>query len=640
MKVSVATEERDDKLNIRDDLDILALSRELHRKLKESDDIYGKVLSKVERVGKNFSINGNLSIEVPGLRHIPEDIPKTSIPRIFRAGLAHEDAHAFLFPFMTRMNLSYAIAFDYLKDRKIPFDERLFNTVSNILSDVFNELVITAQRLAGYEHFPELRYLYVVRPQASEIEEMKRNRAQVEASPLGALFLQHNLAYTEMYEGRSSTPKPESPEWLSEHLYASIYKMASTFNIVEHVETIQTGAFTNAMRELIEYGLYDNADNLYNAIKTLVDSGKVKLQPQDYHHIKRLLSKKGISGINRRYWAYYSLLLAMYRLTLDELQQQKTACIALRLRNVDTGDNTPEPPPLDILASIAGALKGNAVLISPDLAEYVAKKLISATLQVRKPGLEAVSTVRKVTTRWYKYPRGRIDPNSVIEYSAPDWEEAILKMKVAARVKGQDYRKTYTLEANVPDAITIVVDESGSTSSLTSILAKIIGIDTTVYDVERTSIMAILYNVLRFSEHVPTTLVRFSGKVKVEKGTVKEIYNWLKTVDANNLMLGDTDIVRAVEQAVQMHRDRPANYFLLATDMQIQREQAWRVRELLDMHVKKSPTLILGVNADIPTALQDLDKRPHMAAVSVKTIDDYPKLEAAINKLAKLIYKT
>jgi len=672
--VSTVTEEVDGS-TVRDDYDILELSKKLHLRLKEVDYYYGFVASEVARVGDNFSISSELEIEVPSLSRV-QRIPREELPKVYLGGLAHELSHALCYPFMTHMDITYATSFGYLKSRGVKIDQPLFKRVENVVSDIFNELIIYTHHLHGSKNLADLRYYYLYLEQKDIVDELVKNRVHVEASPLDALFLTHNLAFIDIYLGRSQLPLWR-PSWLSEHLYNAIYQLASSFDIPSHIAKIKYGTFATAVGNAINAGLYDNVDKLYEELKKLVSTGKVKLQPEEFEHIKNMIVTQKVTNIEAQYWGYYSVLLAMYRFALEQQhnpgyegvgetgtvigagesskEKQKPSRLPSTrggnsksgegerepetrklpsLRNIDSGDSRPDPASEDILDDILNVMtKGDSSsLLSPKLAEYAVKKLASATLLVQKPGLEAVVTAGEVREPWYRNPRGRLDPYSLLHPSS------ILEWKVRTPAQMPGHRKTYSPEVNIPDKITIIIDESDSTRGVSQVLAPVIGLGTSVYDVERIIGMLLLYNVLRFSDQVPTTLVRFSTRTKVEEGTVKDIYNWLKTANEKKLMFELTSIVEAVERAIELHRDGPTNYFLLITDMEISPEQATRIKELIFQHVRKSPVLILGVNKDIPPELVELNKQPRTVVLSVKTANDIAKIKAAVKKLAGLIY--
>ena len=675
--MSTVTEEVDGSA-VRDDYDILELSRKLHLRLKEADYYYGFVASEVARVGDNFRISSELEIEVPSLSKV-QWIPRKELPKVYLGGLAHELSHAICYPFMTHMDITYATSFGYLKSRGVKIDLPLFKRVENVVSDIFNELIIYTHDLHGSKNLADLRYYYLYLEQKDVVDELVKNRAYVEASPLDALFLTHNLAFLDVYHrGRSQLPLWR-PSWLSEHLYNAIYQLVSSFDILPHIEKVKFGSFAMSVGRAINAGLYDNVDKLYEELKKLVSTGKVKLQPEEFEHIKNMIvtQNRKLSHIEAQYWGYYSVLLAMYRFALEQQynpgyegvgetgtvigagesskEKQKPSRLPSTrggdnksgegerepesrklpsLRNIDSGDNRPDPAPEDILDDILNVMtKGyRSSLLSPELAEYAVKKLASATLLVRKPGLEAVVTAGEVREPWYRNPRGRLDPYSLLHPSS------ILEWKVRTPAQMPGHRKTYSPEVNIPDKITIIIDESESTGNFSQVLAPVVSLGTSVYDVERVIGMLLLYNVLRFSDQVPTALVRFSTRTKVEEGTVKDIYNWLKTANEKKLMFELTSIVEAVERAIELHRDGPTNYFLLITDMEISPEQATRIKELIFQHVRKSPVLILGVNKDIPPELVELNKQPRTVVLSVKTANDIAKIKAAVKKLAGLIY--
>lgn len=242
--------------------------------------------------------------------------------------------------------------------------------------------------------------------------------------------------------------------------------------------------------------------------------------------------------------------------------------------------------------------------------------------------MSSIVTHRVETVRvpWYLRPTGKLDPKTLVLPSILDW-------KVFVKRQVPEFKKSGTPIVGVPGWITVVIDESGSTTDLVGVLAPLISTSTTAYDVERVTAMALLRNVMKIDSKVPTTLVRFSSRVEIEEGTVENIYDWLKNANTKDLMLMGTEIVAAVGEALKRHKDKTANYFLVLTDMQISDQDAVIMSKMIEETLRQSPTLILAVNAEIPEPLKNLNKHRNIAAVSVTTVSDYSKLEEAIRKL-------
>ena len=613
---------------IRDDYDVLELSKELNEKLKASDWFFSLVYSQVDRVDEGFYITPKLEIAVASLRHVKEkNIPESVLEDIYYAALSHENAHAIAFPFMTRMNLTYAVIHGYCKKRNIPFITSLFNNVENIISDIFNELVIYTHKLEGYKELPKLRYYYIYLPSRDVIRDYVKNRHMLEKDPVNAVFITHNVAFASLYKGKIKSPRVPNPKWLSEYLYNSIFKIAQQFRVRDHIEMFLTGTFTNTINMLIRfYDLYSAIDTVYKRIKEFIKSGNVRISGHDFWEIEQVLDNPELSNDAKQYWSYFIILASLYRYSVENPDSRSR-----HMPNVDCGKGRPAPPSPDVLDNILNQIQ-NRDILSPQLADYVAKRLLSAALMTPKTTFETSYRSGVTKIPWYRRPRGKIDPLSLLKPSILDW-----RVQVSYNVP--EYRKAKSSSVGVPDVITAVIDESGSTADSTSILSPLIGVDTTVFDVERVTIMGLLYNVLQYTDTPKTTLVRFSSSTRVEEGSVRDIYNRLRDITSSEITWGGTEIEDAVEIALQHHRDKPTNYFLLATDMEISESQAKGVKDIILSEIRRSPVLILAVNADIPPVLLALNKYPNIAVVSVKNMFDYPKLESAIKKLARLIMR-
>ena len=624
-------EERTPKRRLTDDYDVLHFARELNSKLKASDWFFSLVYSEVDRVDEGFYITPNLKIAVASLRHIKEnEIPDDVLEDIYYAALSHENAHAIAFPFMTRINLTYAVVHGYCKERGVKFDTGVFNTVENIVSDIFNELVIYTHKLEGYKQLPKLRYYYIYRPSRDSIAKKLSNRAKLEKDPVEALFTTHNVVFTSVFQGRLKSPRVPKPAWLSEHIYNVMYKTAKAFRVRNHIELLVGGGFSSVISTLVGYyDLYSAVDKLYKEISRRIENGKVRLDENEFLPIERIIVNANLADVHGQYWSYYLILITLYRYTIEHPENARNL---MKCRNVDSGESRPAPPSPDVLDDILNQLRGGREILSPKMADFVARRLLSTALLTSKTTFETVQRSGTIKVPWYRRPRGKIDPLSLLKPSVLDW-------RVQVSYSVPEYRRSKSLSVSVPDQITAIIDESGSTSSVTSILSPIVGIDITVFDVERTTIMSLLYNVLRFSDRPKTTLIRFSSDVIVEEGTVRDIYERLMNIQSSEVTWGSTEIELAVSKGVEVHRDKPTNYFLLATDMEITESQARAIKRVILSEIRRSPVLVLAVNSDVPSTLTSLNRYPNIAVVSVKSMADYPKLEEAIKKLARLLVR-
>lgn len=610
--MSLIYEENRDRID--DDYTLLEVARDIHSRMKPL--MPTSVYSKVARVDYNFYITPRLEIAVPSVKVLfQKDIREPSLIRnILTGGLAHEDGHAYLFPFMTRMNLTYAVIHGYVKSRNVKWDEGVFHTVENMVSDVFNELIIYYNKVPGWDKLPELRYHYIF-----------KNVKEAPPDPVSELLYVHSKVFASMYNNKLSSPRVPSPRTIGENLYNILSEAARMLNVDSHVVSVNSGGLKSEIAPLVfQYDMYSNVDYVYDLIEKSISTKNVRTT-----ELWRALLNDEIPYGNRKvYWAYYTTLTALYRYVIEH--PQETNCKNIDDMNVDTGATRPSSPAPDVLDKILRNMNISDIL-SPELADYAARRLISAVLSVSKEEIESVMTTSTTKAPWYRRPRGKIDPRSLVYDNVMDW-------KVVVKSQVPDYKKKTVSIAGVPDSITIIIDESGSTSSESTVLSPVVGIETYVYDVERVTAMALLYNVLRFSNDVKTNLVRFSSSVRVEPGTVASIYDRLKNITGSELEMGGTNITGAVEKALEIHKDGRTNYFILLTDMEISWTEAEKIYNDMISRLRLSPVLVVAANANVPEPLARLNRFPNSAAVSVRTIADYPSLEEAIFKLAKLMH--
>jgi len=608
---------------IEDDYDVLNYAKRIHIELKKREPLFQGLYSEIQKVGEGFYITEDLKICVASIKHLAQHgIKNAEFPPVYRGGVLHENGHGILFPFMTRIKLLYAIVKKYCDTRKPPvkFNPGLFNSIENYVSDIFNELVLYTHNITYGKDLPRLRYLYIYRPNIIEIEERLRNRKALEKKPIEALFTVHNIVFAKIATGELDRPVVKKPKYLSEYLYNMLSEIAEEFDIDRHIEYMMLGGFSSTMAILINnYNLFDTTDYVYEFIhKHSIDGGIVT--PHEMARLKQRLTTGDKTSTN--YFAYLAILMALYRI-------HSVNPVSPKLKNVDTGEKRPEPPDDTTLGQIFNQLTGRvAGFLSPELAEKAAKNLLEITLLTRGYEIEETYSMAKTKIPWYRRPTGKLDPMSLIKPSWLDW-------KVVVPYAMPDYRKTSKSALGVPKKITLIIDESGSTSAESPVLAPIIGLDVSVYDVERVTLMSLLLNVMRYRNDIDTTLVRFSTEVVPVQGTIDEIYNKLK--ENVNPMMGATNIEEAVRIAEENHEDGPTNYFLLATDMMITRSQAEMIRDIIVNRIVKSPVLILAVNAELPKILLDLNNYENVAVVSVSSLHDYRKLEDAVRKLVNIL---
>lgn len=605
----------DEVERIEDDRSLLDAARSIHAKLKPLLPV--KVFSNVSKVDVNFYITPELEIAVPSVRVLfKKDIRDTQlIKSVLTGGIAHEDGHAYLFPFMTRMNVTYAIIHGYVKARGVKWDESVFHTVENMVSDVFNELILYHCKISGWESLPGTRYHYVFK--GAQLDD---NRT---ANPIADLLYTHTKVFSSVYLGKLSQPYVPSPTTIGEHLYNILSDAAKHMNIETHTVSVNSGGLKTALAPLVfVHNMYDVVDEVYDIVTNAVATNKV-----DQSLLRKLLLTGAPgSGNIRVYWAYYITLSALYRYAVEHLK--------LRDLPVDLTFDTPKRPTTPQPEVLDGIFKefNSTDILSPELADYAAKQLLSVALMTstQMQVIETDMMTNVVRIPWYRRPSGKIDPRSLAMHTVLEW-------KVSAKTTMPVERKKVVEVRGLPDNVTVVIDESGSTSSESTVLSPIVGVETKVFDVERVTAMAMLYNVLRFSSTVPVNLVRFSDKPVVESGTVASIYDRLKNIRGGELQMGGTEIVRAVHKALELHKDGRTNYFILLTDMAISDKDAEEIKKMVFRSLKLSPVLIIAANAEAPDVLLPLNRYDNVAVVSVKTLNDYPLLEKAIQKLGRLI---
>ena len=622
----------EEAIELRNDYDLLRLGRSLNRKLKLSDSIVSLVHSHVAKVGEGFSIDSKLRIKVASYRLLTKlGMKPEEFPEVYKGALLHENGHALLFPFITRYNTVLAIVHRYLKERGIPYDDRLLHAIENDISDAYNELILYRFKRTWYEYIPALCDKYVIRPQKDKIAELlKKDRPRLEARPNRALILLHNLVFSLLYNGKLKAPRIPKPRWLSDYVYNQLYKTSKSFPLEEHIEVVNTGHFNTWINIILKDGLFENIDQFYDALYTIIGDYKGELKSSELRN--RVINHLSYENeYLAPYWVYFTLLAAYYRFVKD--LQPPPLPIKLRL-NVDTGEDRPESPSGDVLDAIYYVILysrgGEAPLVPPALAEYAAKRLLSETLAVA--GKEVVYETEATTIKvpWYRRPRGKIDPYSMLKPSILDWRVQVKHRRYTGR------KIEVARTAKLPSHITVVIDESSSTLDTVNVLSHIVGADTTRYDVERITLMSLLWNAMQYRGDVPVTLVRFATDVTVERGTIREVYERLKNMRGSDMLGGMTAIEAAVDTALRLHRDGPSNYFLLATDMEIEEEQARMILDMLSSKLRRSPILILAV-ASSAGILEDLNTRRNAAVVSVRTQADYRALEEAIRKLARVL---
>jgi hypothetical protein len=539
---------------------------------------------------EEFSIDEKLNIEIPSVKKFKAlNIPEEVYDKILDGALAHEDSHAFLFPFMKYVNNVYAIAKKYSDHAGIPFDIRVFSDTENIVSDIINEIIILNKELPGYKNLSTLTYYYIYLPSIDTFKKFEKAREEIEKNPLMALWLKHRETLAK------HTPQQE--KYFSDILYNALTSIYANFNIKRWIaqseDTFSYLGFTQ---------IFDTADKLYNIIKDKTAKTTEEL-------LQHMLDTRNINAIA----PYLTLVLAMYRITIENNTQEA-------LKTIPTDNiKKPEPPSPDELDKIFKYMTRREFL-DPRILEEIAKRILHQALLTKNGTWASYETSDEIIVPWYRHPRGKIMKSTITKN--------ILEWKVRKTITTIGDKKETT--SATPSNITILIDESGSTSAFKDILSPITNMITTIFDIERAITMAILINTINEGgENTPVNLVRFSTNTITEKHTVKSAYERIK----NNTepMMEETDIISAVKTAVEMHKDSQENYFILLTDMNIDDLQAKYITEKLKS-IKKSPLMLLIVGENLPEELNAL-KRKNTAIINVNSFKDFKKIEDAIRTL-------
>jgi hypothetical protein len=456
---------------------------------------------------EEFSIDEKLNIEIPSVKKFKAlNIPEEVYDKILDGALAHEDSHAFLFPFMRYLNNIYAIAKKYSDHAGIPFDIRVFSDTENIVSDIINEIIILNKELPGYKNLSTLTYYYIYLPSIDTFKKFEKAREEIEKNPLMALWLKHRETLAK------HTPQQE--KYFSDILYNALTSIYANFNIKRWItqseDTFSYLGFTQ---------IFDTADKLYNIIKDKT----VKTTEELLQH---MLDTRNINAIA----PYLTLVLAMYRITIENNTQEA-------LKTIPTDNiKKPEPPSPDELDKIFKYMTRREFL-DPRILEEIAKRILHQALLTKNGTWASYETSDEIIVPWYRHPRGKIMKSTITKN--------ILEWKVRKTITTIGDKKETT--SATPSHITILIDESGSTSAFKDILSPITNMITTIFDIERAITMAILINTINEGgENTPVNLIRFSTNTITEKHTVKSAYERIK----NNTepMMEETDIISAVKQ--------------------------------------------------------------------------------------------
>ncbi|MGC9069407.1 MAG: vWA domain-containing protein [Thermoprotei archaeon] len=589
------------------DLDLYIIAKQIHLHHHTNDTILNKVWSKVKKVGENFSINEKLEIEIPSMKILNEkQIPVEKVQQVVSGGLTHEDGHAFLFPFITQLNVTYAVGKGYSDSIKIPFDTRVFSAINNILSDIINEIILIKIGILGSEFIPTLNKYYVYLPNKKEYDEFIEKRSENEKDPLKALFMQHILSTSiSTYKKKTKNEK-----YFSNILYGYLHSIGDiNTRDTRLLETIL--AYMVTLEGLKNY--YKSADEMYEILKNVERGDLVVIEDPNaiYEKITANLTRDIIT-------AYIVLLLAFYRLTIEKQTPLQQLTQLMTIKN----DVKLQPPDETLIEGTLQALTERDNFLDEKALERAATILLNQALTTMETEWTTETMSTETSVPWYRHPRGKLIQSTLTR--------DILEWKTRTTVLDIGYKKE-TITGGLPKNITIVIDESGSTGNFTSVLNKITKTPLKIFDAERIIAMSLLYNTLNMGgENIPVNLIRFSTNVIHKKYTIKTAYEILKRIYP---MQESTLIDDAISIAVKHHKDDKHNYFILLTDMEITSRQAEEITQKLEK-IRQSPLMILIIGEILPKELLKL-KRRNTAIINITTEKDLTKIEEAIRTIIR-----
>jgi len=593
------------------DYDVLEYARSVDKALKR-ESIFNYLYTRIVGVGDNFRINGKLEITVPRLAVFHRvGVPPELYAPVIEGGVVHENAHAILFPLVQALHAEALLVYDYAKSRGVPFNWKLYDEVSSILSDVYNELIIikafrryAASIAAVRVHFEDVK----VSPGMPGLQNL---RVKLEAGdPLSALLLTHTLALQKGYKGGG---------WLSEWVYRALAEGAFNFKVDIHESYITSAKGPATLfRDLMDEDVYRRADNVAAALRDLLSSGHA-------NGCEGRRVYEAFGGTDDYRVVYAVALLAYYRLLLGgggcrgpgggrgvAARPQG----ARRPRDVERGE-----PSKELLEALREALEGDT--LSRGALVYAARLLATPILVV---GYSEAGGSEVVKVRWYRRPRGRLDPRSLARPSPLEWS-------VYARRPGGARRPGPAL--SFPGMVSIVLDVSGSTFDYSPLLAPLLGVETTVYDVERVVALSTLYPMLVAGADTRVSLTAFSTSTWRMEAGVREAFEAITELEYRTTVVGGgTDLTGALREALAHHRDGRRNYLLVITDAKIYEEDAAEAASLLST-LHASPVLFIVVNpAPLPRPLAALNGGNTRVA-RVWRLEDYDRIRRAVEWLAR-----
>ena len=575
-----------------------------------------------------------LRIRIASIKKLDDmKVPREMFQPIYRGGVTHEALHIILLPYMKQSKYVLAIAADYLRSRGYKLDWDKLNHVDNVVSDAINEIIATVNNLPNSDDLKPLNIYYVLNNNPEDFVKLANDKDLLTSFFITAKHAIAMKPQTLTGQGDSGESKK-----LSQGLVKLAAKISRDLEIYNYILELNSTAFISITLPslLVDDVLYKSLDAVVDATKKYV-SGDIDASNAKKVFI-RALSSCPIE--NKLIWTYYHYLVPLYIVAKSNALNIGCACDQIRLSPDELDDIMNE------LRNKANKAKGTGRgvdknrgsvrdiyldLLSSKEIKRVSSRLLMEALRVAGNRILAESYIYRSSDPIDRKPYGIPDPRTLM-YDDPS------KIHMISSEQGFRWKRGDDNNYDLPSYITIIIDESGSTSSDTDILSPIAGRVTKVYDVERTVAMALLYNVIRLGgSDVKTDLYRFSDNVDIMKSKARDVYEWLATIveRKQGLMMSGTNIEKAVSDALENHVDSPKNYFVLITDMEIYINQAVEIRRMMTSKLRKSPILIISIDNPAPAVIEELNRDKLIAVASVLNLRDLEKIERAIAKLAK-----